>query len=103
LCRLIVSANDVAALLREVSPPNDLATYGKLLTLEMALSGVIASLSTKLRLTNQSRYATRTAERQSVKARTKPWTIVEGGKSGGNLAPVSADADADGYDEGAWN
>jgi hypothetical protein len=80
---------------REVSPsnPEELATYGKLLTLEMALSGGIANLLTKLRCTNQSRYATRTAERQAVKARTKPWDVINGGKSGENLPLVSDDGD----------
>jgi hypothetical protein len=106
LCRLIISAADVAALLREVSPsnPDEFATYTRLLSLQMALSGGIASLLTKLRCTNQSRYSTRTAERQSVKARTKPWDVIDGGKSD----PASDDIDSnnnvvDDDDENAWN
>jgi hypothetical protein len=106
LCRLIHDANTVAAALREVSPSTDLATYGKLLMLEIQVSGCMANLATKMRLTNQSRYATRTAERQSVKARTKPWDVIEGGKaevkSSSETLCDSVNDDAD-DDEGTWN
>jgi hypothetical protein len=100
----------VATALREVSPSADIATYGRLLNLEMALASAIANLSTKLRLTNQSRYGKRTAEREAQKARGKPWdlTIIDGGKS--ETATVSPEPDAstvtdvtDADDENAWN
>jgi hypothetical protein len=102
LCRLIASAHDVANAVQELSPsnPDDLATFSRLVTLELQLSATIASLLTKLRCTNQSRYSTRTAERQAVKSRTKPWDVIDGGKSGGNSPPVSDDADDN---EDTWN
>jgi hypothetical protein len=99
LCRLIASANEVSAALREFSPsnPDQLAAYRQLLTLEMALSGVIASLLTKMRCTNQARYGKRTAERLSQRARGKPWDMASVSSDEANLS------DADNDDETTWN
>jgi len=66
-------AHRIAAKLREVSP-ECLDDYERLVALQTKISGQLASLATKMRLTQQSRYGARAAatasDRTAVK---KPW------------------------------
>jgi hypothetical protein len=83
LCQLIVESRRVAgelAALRRESLRDDatLQRFDQLVRLQVRLSGAIATLSTKLRLTHQSRYGKRTAARQEERSCAKPWALDTG-------------------------
>jgi hypothetical protein len=83
LCQLIVEsrrvAGELAALRREsLKDASTLTHFDQLVRLELKLSSGIASLATKLRLTNQSRYGKRTAYRKEQRSRAKPWALGTG-------------------------
>jgi hypothetical protein len=61
-----------------LADPEGLARYDKLLAMAARESGVIASLSTKMRLTPQSRYQPGRAATEAAKGgRSMPWAHIE--------------------------
>lgn len=72
-CSMVVESQRVAAQLRLVSP-ECLDDYQRLITLQTKIGGLLASLATKMRLTQQSRYGARAAATASDRtAAKKPW------------------------------
>jgi hypothetical protein len=76
LVQAIVMSRRLAA---EIAASASLGEAEKPVKLKLQIAHTIAAISTKLRLTNQSRYGKRTAERLSEKTnqqgRTRPWEV----------------------------
>jgi len=72
-CCVQTEARRIASKLREISP-ECLDDYERLIALQNRVSGQLASLATKMRLTQQSRYGARAAATASDRtAIKKPW------------------------------
>lgn len=72
-CVVQSESRRVAAKLREVGP-ECLDDYDRLISLQVKIGGQLASLATKMRLTQQSRYGARAAATASDRTATKkPW------------------------------
>lgn len=72
-CSMAAESRRVARKLREVSP-ECLEDYDRLINLQTKIGGQLASLATKMRLTQQSRYGARAAATASDRATPKkPW------------------------------
>lgn len=72
-CSMVCESQRVAAQLRQVGP-ECLTDYDKLISLQTKIGGQLASLATKMRLTQQSRYGARAAATASDRTvQKKPW------------------------------
>jgi hypothetical protein len=72
-CTMVAESQRVASQLRLVSP-ECLDDYERLISLQTKIGGQLASLATKMRLTQQSRYGARAAATASDRTPTrKPW------------------------------
>ena len=82
--RAVVQSETVAELVRTVltnlvTDPDELARYKELRKIQAALSAEIASLATKMRLTQQARYNAKNSDTASRKVNgRKPWQVLEG-------------------------
>jgi hypothetical protein len=101
LCGLIVLSRTVGRELAAI--PRDqladtavLARFSALVRTQVRLSGAIASLSTKMRLTHQSRYGKRTAARLEQTTRSKPWDL-------GQEPPQLDQGPDEGRSDDGWN
>lgn len=76
--RAVVSHRQISARVAEFaavpSASEDLATFDRLVRMQQRQAGVMASLATKLRLTQQSRYTPQAAATATKKTRgARPW------------------------------